>query len=42
LNGITTGKGLILKEKVKLIRKIDTATNSDKNKKKKYMAPKQA
>jgi len=35
LNGITTGKGLILKEKVKLIGKIDMTTNCDKNLKKK-------
>jgi len=40
LNGITTGKGLILKEKVKLIGKIDVTTNSGKNKNKKVYGPK--
>jgi len=34
LRGITTGKGLILKEKIKLFGKIDMTTNSGKNKKK--------
>jgi len=36
LNGITTGEGLILKEKVKLIGKIDMTTNSGKKKKRKW------